>query len=83
MQIGTEYVGGAFEIGGIKRRIMSVNTDGLEANQVHAGATRTHRRNLKNSIRAPRHRQRYSAEAARCDVKWGCQSHSGQPKQLR
>ena len=32
-QIGTVYVGGAFEIGGVKRRIVTVNTDGLEANQ--------------------------------------------------
>ncbi len=32
--IGTHYVGGQFEIGGVKKRIVWINTEGLEENQV-------------------------------------------------
>ena len=33
-QIGTHYVGGQFAIGGVKRRILWINTEGYEDNQV-------------------------------------------------
>ena len=33
-QIGTHYVGGQFAIGGVKRRIVWINTEGYEGNQV-------------------------------------------------